>query len=222
MYELTLTQINVQGLSAKTYRCTLHQITDVVRVGRDPQHCDLVLTEPTVSRTHIEIFFKPNWQRFYVRNLQPKNPPLINGGLLIEGEAALSLDSVIQLGQLELKLTQIQLIGAAGSVNPSGQPIHQQSFSLEATGLPPSQFLGVHQAIGRVAESAIAPHIPSASPVFSTPQIPSTPPSSSSSYGLECPKCQSIHPLGLRNSACPSCGHFLADAESILVMAGSR
>lgn len=213
MYELTLTQINVQGLSAETYRCNLHQITDVIRVGRDPQYCDLVLAEPTVSRTHIEIFFKPNWQRFYVRNLQPKNPPLVNGGLLIEGEAALSVDSVIQLGQLELKLTHIQLIGSAGSVNQSTSPIRQQSNGFDATGLPPSQFLGISQSVS--GKDAI---------LFETAKPNASPPpfSPSSNYGLECPKCQSIHPLGLRNSACPSCGHFLADAESILVMASSR
>lgn len=211
MYELTLTQINVQGLSAETYRCNLHQITDVIRIGRDPHYCDLVLAEPTVSRTHIEIFFKPNWQRFYVRNLQPKNPPLINGGLLVEGEAALSLDSVLQLGQLELKLTQIQLIGSAGSANQSASPIRQQAHEFEATGLPPSQFLGNGQAMRGEGAFLFEAAKPNASPL-----------SSSSNYGLECPKCQSIHPLGLRNSACPSCGHFLADAESILVMAGSR
>lgn len=212
MYELTLTQINVQGLSAETYRCKLHQITDVIRIGRDPQYCNLVLSEPTVSRTHVEIFFKPNWQRFYIRNLQPKNPPLVNGGLLIEGEAALNLDSVIQLGQLELKLTHIQLIGSAGSVHQSGQPIRQQPNGFEPTGLPPSQFLSIGRE-AKVEDAILFEAAKSNAP---------SPSSSSSSYGLECPKCQSVHPLGLRNSACPSCGHFLADAESILVMASSR
>lgn len=215
MYELTLTQINVQGALAETYRCSLHQITDVIRIGRDPQHCDLVLREPTVSRIHVELFFKPNWQQFYVRNLQPKNPPLVNGGLLIEGEAAISLDSVIQLGQLELKLTRIQLVSLAGSANQLSQPLRQQSGVCGTTGLPP-QFWGLGQ---ETKEAAIFAQ--TAKPNASPPPLSSTP-NSSSHYGLECPKCQSVHPLGLRNSACPGCGHFLADAESILVMASSR
>lgn len=215
MYELTLTQINVQGSSAETYPCNLRHITDVIRVGRDPQYCNLVLSEPTVSRTHVEIFFKPDWQRFYVRNLQPKNPPLINGGLLVEGEAALSVGSVIQLGQLELKLTHIQLIGTADPLEPAWrQPVKPQSDSFAATGLPPSQFFPADRITGGGSQD---------NALFFEMAKPSAPPSSaSSSYGLECPKCQSVHPLGLRNSACPSCGHFLADAESILVVAGSR
>lgn len=50
------------------------------KIGRDPTQCDIVFSDlypenHTISRLHIEILFKPEWKRFYLRNLQPKTPP---------------------------------------------------------------------------------------------------------------------------------------------------
>ena len=45
------------------------------RIGRDPAQCDLILSDERISRLHVEIFFRPDWQRFYLRNLKSHNPP---------------------------------------------------------------------------------------------------------------------------------------------------
>jgi FHA domain len=153
--------------------------SECFRIGRDPAQCDLILLDNTISRRHVEIFFKPDWNRFYLRNLQPKNPPKIDGGILIEGEAALSRGSLIELGQVKLNVTHISDV----------QPSH---FSAESVSAKPDQY---------------SPPISFRSPIlFST-----------STYSLECPHCRNFSPLDMRNSACTHCGHFLADAESILI-----
>ena len=81
------------------------------RIGRDPSQCDLILSDERISRLHIEIFFRSDWQRFYLRNLKPHNPLEIDGGKLIEGEVALSKDSLINLGKTKLKVTDITING---------------------------------------------------------------------------------------------------------------
>uniref|UniRef100_A0ACD5GV61 FHA domain-containing protein n=1 Tax=Desertifilum tharense IPPAS B-1220 TaxID=1781255 RepID=A0ACD5GV61_9CYAN len=79
-----------------------------IRLGRDPAQCDIVLSHPTVSGLHIEIFFSPPQDSFKVRNLRGEsNPPMIDGQLLPEGEQFLSEGSTIQLGQMLLRVTEI-------------------------------------------------------------------------------------------------------------------
>jgi hypothetical protein len=50
-----------------------------VRIGRDPLVCDIVLSEPTVSGLHVEVFFKAQDKHFYLRSLQQSNPPVVDG-----------------------------------------------------------------------------------------------------------------------------------------------
>ncbi|WP_392535617.1 FHA domain-containing protein [Nostoc sp. C117] len=78
-----------------------------VRIGRDPLRCDIVLSNPTVSGLHIEIFFHPQQQRFYLRNLRSQNPPLVDGRQLVQGEMPLTEGISISLGQVQLKVTVI-------------------------------------------------------------------------------------------------------------------
>lgn len=84
-----------------------------VRLGRDPLKCDVVLTHPTVSGLHIEIFFNQNCQCFQVRNLRQSNPPLVDGKNLIQGEIAVSQGSTICLGQTEIKVVAVTLAGSS-------------------------------------------------------------------------------------------------------------
>ena len=79
------------------------------RIGRDPAACDLVLSEPTLSRLHVEIFFNPQQQCFYLRSLRESNPPMVNGQSLPTGEVVLNQGSSLRLGQMELKVTAITL-----------------------------------------------------------------------------------------------------------------
>ena len=77
-----------------------------VRIGRDPSKCDIILSNPTVSGLHIEIFFNQELQEFEVRNLRPTNPPLVDGKRLVQGEAKLRCGSRLYLGELQLDVVE--------------------------------------------------------------------------------------------------------------------
>ncbi len=89
---------------------------NTVRIGRDPLRCDIVLSDPTVSGLHVEIFF--NLGQFLIRNLRSTNPPLVDGKQLTQGEQALQQGSVIFLGQAKLKVIAIS-DSEASSVPPT-------------------------------------------------------------------------------------------------------
>jgi hypothetical protein len=82
-----------------------------IRIGRDPNRCDLVLSHPTVSGLHIEIFFDQFGDQFCIRNLRTANPPQIDGYSLVSGEMPLKQGSQLMLGQ--------QLLQVKSIVNPS-------------------------------------------------------------------------------------------------------
>lgn len=81
----------------------------VVRLGRDPTRCDLLLSDPTVSGLHVEIFFDAGRHSFALRNLRYTNPPMVDGRQIPDGEALLSQGSTIYLGQVKLKVVAISL-----------------------------------------------------------------------------------------------------------------
>ncbi len=89
-----------------------------VRIGRDPVRCDILMSDLTVSGLHVEIFFNEQQKCFYIRNLRPSNPPIINGQQLVNGEVALSQGSTIYLGQLQLTVTTV-VIPSISSVPPT-------------------------------------------------------------------------------------------------------
>jgi eukaryotic-like serine/threonine-protein kinase len=80
-----------------------------VRIGSDATLCDIVLSEPTVSGLHAEIFFHPLEKRFYLRSLQQSNPPVVDGQPLTNGERVLLQGSCVELGQIELKVLAIDI-----------------------------------------------------------------------------------------------------------------
>jgi len=80
-----------------------------VRIGRDPKRCDIVLSHPTVSGLHVEIFFNSQQKRFYIRTLREKNPPLVDGKQLVKGDALLNQGSILCLGQMQLKVINISI-----------------------------------------------------------------------------------------------------------------
>jgi predicted component of type VI protein secretion system len=79
----------------------------VIRIGRDHGDCDLVLQHPTVSRSHVEIFFDQKQHSFCLRNLKVGNPPKIDGKPLIQGEVMLKQGSRIKLGEQEMMVIAI-------------------------------------------------------------------------------------------------------------------
>jgi FHA domain len=96
----------------RTYKIYEQQPTKnpgTVRIGRDPVRCDIVVSNPTVSGLHVEIFFHPQHQCFLIRNLREQNPPLVDGQQLIRGEQPLSEGSTIYLGQMQLKVIAVSV-----------------------------------------------------------------------------------------------------------------
>ncbi|HEY9651346.1 MAG TPA: FHA domain-containing protein [Coleofasciculaceae cyanobacterium] len=80
-----------------------------MRFGRDPVQCDVILSDPTVSGLHVEIFFNAHQQAFALRNLRLTNPPLVDGHPITQGEALLHPGSTIYLGQQALNVTTVSV-----------------------------------------------------------------------------------------------------------------
>ncbi|BAZ32531.1 FHA domain containing protein [Cylindrospermum sp. NIES-4074] len=97
-----------------------------VRIGRDPLQCDIVITHPTVSGLHVEIFFHTQQQRFYMRNLRSPNPPLIDGKQLVQGEMPLNEGSIIYLGQMKLQVTTVAINSIPATILTPPQPQQPQ------------------------------------------------------------------------------------------------
>jgi len=101
MSELTLAW--VEAGFTKKYKIGL----TMVRVGRDPARCDLVLSDPTVSGLHVVIYFDPQKRKFWLRNMRESNPPVVDGKRLVQGEIELQQNSAIALGHQILQITEI-------------------------------------------------------------------------------------------------------------------
>lgn len=110
VHELTLEWAEAGQLFSKTiYPQQYTRHPGCFRIGRDPVRCDIVLSDITVSGLHVELFFNPADQRFYIRNLRETNPPLVDGQPLPQGERQLHLGSSLRLGQVELRVTAIDM-----------------------------------------------------------------------------------------------------------------
>ena len=165
------------------------------RIGRDPLQCDMVLSDGTVSRLHIEIFFHPQQQNFYIRNLKPGNPPLVDGKQLFNGEMLLKQGSTIRLGQqTEIRVADIVNNAIAATiVAPPKPPGHQQQQFIPT---PPVKQQPTPQGNHHHSHTHPAPQ---------------------EVYGLECPKCHKVSSLEHLQVGCPWCGTSLAAAVSVLV-----
>jgi hypothetical protein len=119
MYEITIAWTEGEQEVAKTlHPWQARKQPGVIRIGRDPERCDWVLSHLTVSGLHVEIIFQPGQHQFYLRNLRPQNPPLIDGLRLEEGEVLLQVGSRIGLGQLELRVVTIAPIKTTVLLSP--------------------------------------------------------------------------------------------------------
>ncbi|MDJ0738028.1 MAG: FHA domain-containing serine/threonine-protein kinase [Nostocaceae cyanobacterium] len=108
LHELTLEWTEEQQV--KTRKILEHQHSKnpgKIRIGRDPQQCDIILNDPTISALHVEIFFHSQQQKFYLRNLRQRNPPVVDGQLLLAGEMPLQPGSSLRLGQQIFQVSSI-------------------------------------------------------------------------------------------------------------------
>lgn len=106
---LTETVSSEQGTKAK----------GAIRLGRDPEQCDIAIDDPTstVSRQHIEIFLDAEQRKLCARNLtsdRPSpNPAFVDRNKLLEGSVPLRVGSQIQMGQVVVKVKAIEGEGLA-------------------------------------------------------------------------------------------------------------
>ncbi|AFY33970.1 FHA domain-containing protein [Calothrix sp. PCC 7507] len=169
-----------------------------VRIGRDPSQCDIVVSNGTVSGLHVAIFFHSQQQKFYIRNLREPNPPLVDGQQLFHGEMPLKEGSVIYLGQMEFKVTNIVIDSFPATIlAPPQPPAHQH----QRPKTPLYQ----------------SPQVQQHHPIYP----PTPPPLPVGAYGLECSKCHKVSPLEKLNEGCHWCGTSLAAAVSVLVTPGN-
>jgi hypothetical protein len=144
MNQLTLEWIEAGQL--KTRIITDKQPTKhpgTTRIGRDPARCDVLISHPTVSGLHVEIFFNPQHNCFYLRNLRDSNPPVINKRKLTSGEFILQRGVSIYLGQVEVKVIAIATgipqtaISGSSQTPPSTLPVESLHSSTPGS-VPPT------------------------------------------------------------------------------------
>lgn len=129
MTELTLQWIeDGRSRSETIHEQTPSQNPGIVRLGRDPSRCDIVLSDGSVSGLHVEIFYDVSRNGFYLRSLRDSNPPIVNGQSLPSGEVLLGPTNTIQLGRLQL---------TAKSTIPPTDVVSPASPS-PAAGVPPT------------------------------------------------------------------------------------
>ncbi|GAB1545410.1 hypothetical protein NUACC21_80860 [Scytonema sp. NUACC21] len=217
--------------SQKIYEQQQSKNKGTVRIGRDPVRCDIVLSHPTVSGLHVEIYFQLQQQCFFIRNLREQNPPLVDGRQLVRGEMPLSQGSIICLGQQQLQITDVS-ISPASSVPETILSVPQPPIANPQLVTPVAVGQGHHphpptppvrqQPVGQ----GHRPHPPTP-PVRQQPvgqgyhYHSPTPPVQQGSYGLECPKCHKVSSLEHLQVGCPWCGTSLAAAASVLVPPGA-
>lgn len=110
MNEITIKWQEATQIRSETIRDNQNgKIPCMIRLGRDPLQCDIVLNDPTVSGLHVEIFFNTEKQSFALHNLRDTNPPIVDGRQINYGEAFLSTGSTIWLGQLELVIVAVSV-----------------------------------------------------------------------------------------------------------------
>ncbi|NWF58703.1 MAG: FHA domain-containing protein [Fischerella sp.] len=200
-----------QAKTQKIYEQQPSKNPGTVRIGRDPLRCDIVLSHPTVSGLHVEIFFHTQQQCFLIRNLREQNPPIVDGQKLSQDEMPLSEGSIIYLGQQQLKVTAIS-VPAASSVPPTiltpPQP-HAINPQPAAPVARPQPQVNYTPPVQPQPQQAGGHH-------YHSPRPPAQL-QGQEVYGLQCPRCKKISSYKNLLLGCQHCGHSLQDAPSVLV-----
>lgn len=110
MNELTLYWLENKDLRTQTIREGQSSKTSgTIRIGRDPELCDIVLSDSTVSDLQAEIFFDREQGSFYLRCLSESNAIVFDGERLETDEVAIAKGSSLQFGQTEMKVTAMRI-----------------------------------------------------------------------------------------------------------------
>ncbi len=79
-----------------------------VTVGRGPE-CDIVLSEPTVSRMHVRFRQEPHTGLWCVTDLESHNGTYVDGVLIVPGRSApLFRSATLKLGSVEVRFLQAE------------------------------------------------------------------------------------------------------------------
>lgn len=116
MYKITLewTQDN-QRRSQTISSQQQTKVPGIVRIGRDPGQCDVVVQDPNnhVSRLHAEVFLNRNSNLLYLRNATSKNNQpnvvLLDEQTILENELPLRDGSIITLRDFLIEVAHIEL-----------------------------------------------------------------------------------------------------------------
>jgi ABC-type multidrug transport system ATPase subunit len=90
-----------------SFRKTLAQhltSTNKIKIGRNPQECDIVLEERSVSRVHAAVYKEGN--NYYIEDLNSTNGTFVNG-LRIHGKTKISKEDKILIGLALFKLDEV-------------------------------------------------------------------------------------------------------------------
>lgn len=146
IHELTLCWQD--GGETKTYTISENQNSKNpgrIRIGRDPQVCDIVIPDLSVSALHAEIFFHPQQNQFYLRNLRQKNPPILDGKLLLAGEMPLTAGSSLRLGKQSFKVQAIAIkkypVGCSLPEENTHQPAPSSVYEPVVKTAPPQKIV---------------------------------------------------------------------------------
>ncbi|WP_299410746.1 FHA domain-containing protein [Acaryochloris sp. IP29b_bin.148] len=102
-----------------------------VRIGRDPQRCDIVLSDSSVSGLQAEVYYHAGSQVFFLRSLRESNPPIVNGQPIPKGEVPLGNASTLTLGRV--------VFNVRASTVSGGLPPTEVSPQRGAPPTPPTQ-----------------------------------------------------------------------------------
>ncbi|MBW4618400.1 MAG: FHA domain-containing protein [Cyanosarcina radialis HA8281-LM2] len=190
-----------------------------IRIGRDPEQCDIVVNHQTVSRLHAEIYFHQQQQSFYLRNQSQSNPATVDGQSLARGEVPLRLGSNISLGQLSLAVVNVALeaVPLQRTVVVSGGSPQPQPAVNQPPVAPNHRYHHHQNPNQQWQQQQVA--VKSPPPPPPPPAIP-TPIAQGESYGLQCHRCGKVSDYSALD--CRHCGTSLAGAISVLVRPGSR
>ncbi len=194
MFTVELEWKEIDQIRSQTVDAQQAKVPGVVRVGRDPEQCDVVIDDPgkTVSRFHVELSFNDQTQALELRNLtqsQPKgrqNPAVVDGQTVLEQPIVLQVGSQLRLGQIDVALKKFELVTIAAELASDSTAIPElipetssASFSQAAfsTGSGPESHLSVATsevpptAVATLIPGAVAPEpTPETAPVTSTPE----------------------------------------------------
>jgi hypothetical protein len=183
------------------------------RIGRDPQRCDLLLNDRSVSALNASIVFSQHPEKVRLINHRDTNPPLVDGSVVL-GTTELNGSREVYFGQMLVKVrvyddSAIDPTIVVARVPPVQQtPPSPASHPRAAIGSPPQ-----HQQPQYQQPQHQQPQHQQPSP----PAVRPPAPVAATEYGLECSHCHRISQFQHLKLCCPWCGTSLAAAHSIIV-----